>query len=397
MKIFAQHGFQKSDKLTRGVSEGVLDGVIFSPRYVSPLDIGKEIQELRDINKNVDIYIDPEFYAIHHYDTLNKQLGKLTDWEYFTPQPRRLLRKAETVGKILSETYEVINKFKPTCHISPNIYIPKSFDSVEAVISLNFIEQSKQIAKKCKIKGEVYSTLAIDVKALQDFNELKEFLNEMTVLDNPPDGYYILVGRGVVTESVDLINSEIIDARVIAGWMFLNYTLKLNNFKIINGYSDILSVFLGAVGGDAGATGWWSKLRSFSLGNYVRSDRFGRRPNTKYLSKNLFNRISLPERENFSRIIQDVINNSAYEKNYNQGDPGSTVESLQNWEAIKSLNDGIILGEVEDNIKKLSQSVIGAVKKYASLSNLVEGIENINEYLDTLKNSIEKFKEIAEL
>ncbi|MDR4509754.1 MAG: hypothetical protein MRJ65_16230 [Candidatus Brocadiaceae bacterium] len=63
MKLFAQHGHQPSDKIKRGLEEKVIDGVIISPRYVSPDKLNMFIEESYISSKNASLFIDLEFYA----------------------------------------------------------------------------------------------------------------------------------------------------------------------------------------------------------------------------------------------------------------------------------------------------------------------------------------------
>ena len=56
------------------------------------------------------------------------------------------------------------------------------------------------------------------------------------MLETPPDGFYVLVAAGNVEARAELLNAE-----VIAGWMFLNHVLSVNGFLVINGFSDLLT------------------------------------------------------------------------------------------------------------------------------------------------------------
>ncbi len=400
MKLFVQHGHQPSDKIKLGLEEKVVEGVIYSPRYVNPKRLNLLIEDARNSNKKSEIMIDPEFYATRHVENPNNQLGYLTDWEHFIPQRRRDLITAKTVDSVLLKTFEIMNSYNPSAFISPNIYISESFDSMEAGISINFLSRAKILASRCNNSIPVYATLAIDHRALLNTNNFKTFLNDITALDDPPDGFYILIGRGMINERSDLVNSEMVTPAVIGGWMLINYILSINEYQVINGYSDILTPFLGAVGGSAGATGWWSNLRTFTLGKYIRSEGFGgRAPNIKYLSKKLFNRLKLEERESYSEIISNVKNNLLHDKDYDSGVPNRSTESLQTWEAITSLNKDLIKNDMEDSLKALEIAVADAQNAYSKLVSvgLTEGYEAVNEYLSTLTESINVFRKLAEI
>ena len=400
MKLFVQHGFQPSNRIIRGLEEKIVDGVIFSPRYVSPERLNSLIEDARNSNEKSEIVIDPEFYATYHFENPNNQLGYLTDWKHFIPQRKRDLVTAKTIDTVLQKTFEIMNSFNPSAFISPNIYISESFDSMEGGISINFIDRAKEQAFKFNDKIPVFATIAVDHKALLNLEDFKNFLNDITALDNPPDGFYILIGRGMINERSDIINSEIANSTVIASWMLINYILCINGYKVINGYSDLLTPFLGAIGGYAGATGWWSNLRTFTLGRYIRPERSGGQlPNIRYLSKKLLNRLKLEERENYSEIIPDIKNNLTYDRSYDSGVPDRLIESLQTWEAIASLNKKVIKDDTENSLKELEKAVIDADNAYSKLVSVgfTEGYEAVNEYLTALKESINSFRKLAEL
>ena len=61
MKLYAQHGHAPSDKMSRATEEGLIDGVILSPRYLIPEKVTETVQELKEKNPDIEIIIDPEF------------------------------------------------------------------------------------------------------------------------------------------------------------------------------------------------------------------------------------------------------------------------------------------------------------------------------------------------
>lgn len=396
MKLFAQDGHQRSDKVLKGLETKVIDGVILSARCNKPDKMPSVISDLRGACQDAEIMIDPEYYAICQSGNPNSQLGRLEDWSYFIGYKRRELVREEIVKQILKNTYDSLKDHEVAAFIAPNIYIQDSFDSVEAGIALNFISETKSIFGEAA--KPIYATLALHRKALaKKADDFKAFLNDITALKTKPDGFYILVGGGLQDERSEFIHSEIIDRDVIAGWMLINYVLSLQGFKVINGYSDILSPFLGAVGGTAGASGWWSNLRVFSMGRYVRSENEGgRQPNIRYLSKQLLNRITVDQRKLFVSIVPNVLVN---DQRFDAGFPDRTMEAVQNWEALASLNRDFTKASVKDNLKALEGAIITAKKKYAELASygFYEGKELVDEYLEALQGGIEDFRKYAEI
>jgi len=398
MKVFAQHGHQPSDKITRGLQEGVISGVIFSSRFLSPDRAQERLAEARSAGANAEVLIDPEFYASRLKGTPNCQLGFLEKHPYLKSYRRRDLVRTEIVEQALRDVYAEIAGLDVTAHIAPNIYISQSFDSMEAGIALNFIEMSKEIFGR---EGKpVYATLAVDRRALLNSNDFLSFLNDLTGLKNPPDGFYLLVGGGLITERSDVVQSEIMDANVIGGWMMANFSLSQNGFRIINGFADILTPFLAAAGGSACATGWWSNLRTFSMGRYVKPEGSGGQlPIIRYLSKALLDRIKFDERSAFSTLVPTVVNELPHDDDYNVGIPGRTVEALQTWEALSSLNRDVVRKDLNLSLTNLSTLIERASAAYATLSRygITGGYETTTEYLDQLSAGIDVFRKLAEL
>src|SRR5262249_25597209 len=127
-----------------------------------------------------------------------------------------------------------------TALIGPNIIIGRSFDSAEAAIAMNFVRATGVQGKKIAPEKRIYATLAVSAEALINTEELLRFLNQLIVLETPPDGFYILVAADTTEARAELFN-----AKVIAGWMFLNHMLSVKGFSVINGFSDLLTPFLG--------------------------------------------------------------------------------------------------------------------------------------------------------
>jgi hypothetical protein len=168
---------------------------------------------------------------------------------------------------------------------------------------MNFVRATGVQGRKIAPEKRIYATMAVSGKALINTEELVHFLNELIVLETPPDGFYVLVASSRAEACAEFFNAE-----VIAGWMFLNHVLSVNGFLVINGFSDLLTPFLGAAGAEAGATGWWSNLRTFSLERFSPAIGGGRTPTERYLSCALLNRITYYELDILRRRVRSVLN-----------------------------------------------------------------------------------------
>ncbi len=262
MKLYAQHGAQAGEKVEEGIRRSLIDGVIYSPRDISAENLRNKLRNFREQFPSSERLFDSQFYAAFFGEDSDARLGYLLeDYDaYFQPRRRRQLERESQVREDLRAALRFQQELPLTALIAPNILVPRSFNSIEALIAKNFIRFTMREYAILKDPRPVFATLAVSRDAIRDKNELTEFLNEITVLDEPPQGFYVLIAARNADARTDIYNAD-----VIAGWMLINHTLKLNGFEVINGYSDIVTPFLGVAGGAGGSLGWWSNLRAFSM------------------------------------------------------------------------------------------------------------------------------------
>ena len=193
------------------------------------------------------------------------------------------------------------------------------------------------------------------------------------------------MGNNVIEDSCDIFNSKVKECeRQIDQVVFLTL---FHHFLVL------LEVKLELpVGGQT--------FGFFSMGRYIRSERGGGRlPNIKYLSNHLLNRITIEEKDIYSRMVPEVNNNLSCDHEYAEGVPDRTVEALQAWEAISALNQNIISDDLEKGLNNLKSAIRISMETYMHLSSrgFSEGIEAITEYLNALDGALEVFKRLAEL
>lgn len=165
---------------------------------------------------------------------------------------------------------------------------------------------------------------------------------------------------------------------------------------MINGYSDILTPFLGLAGGNAGATGWWSNLRIFSKDNFLpERTGGGRLPIVRYLSVLLLNRIMHTERDAFSVFVPDVINNFARDRDYS---PDRGVEALQSWEALRQILDDLVLDDMGEAMEKATDALGRASEAYTVLKQQVDIDPKSNDdHIEAIEEGMKLFRLRAEI
>lgn len=393
MKLYAQMGHGDGDKSKLALTEGLIDGAIISPRDCRPESVAARIEELTAARPDVDILLDPQFYATFAAQSGSARTGRLADWPFFAALRKNDLEVASQVERVLQETFAHLLPLPLTAAIAPNIYISRSFDSREAVIAKNFIRATRPVYSRSGDNRPLYATLAVSREALLDRGEFEDFLNDITMLDAPPDGFYVIVGsRG--TEA----RTDIYHADVIARWMLLTHSLKINGFQVINGYSDILAPFLGAAGADAGASGWWSNLRVFSIDRFLPIAGGGRQPVWRYLSVRLLNRILFTERDALATLIPATSNGLPHDADY-QPEPDRMGEALQSWEALQRLCGQLALSQTETALDTCALAIARAQAAYSEIAEAGLPLDRRSGdgHLEPLQAGIQAFKELAGL
>ena len=296
MKLYAQQGYGtgtgEKNRIIAGLNAGYIHGAILSPKDYALDRAVDELARIEAEHPEADRLFDPQWYASTLAHDPDCRLGKLAsdDYTYFEARRRVQLESESQVRKDLERCLTFQAGLRVTSVIAPGILIRQRLNSVEAVIAKNFIRCAREIWEQIGDERPLLATLAVDGDALQDRQALEEFLAEITLLERQPDGFYLLVHN-----PTSEIPPELIDSRTLAGWMLLNHSLNLNGFRVVNGYSDILTPLLVAAGGAAGATGWFNTQKSFSLDRFSPPSPGGRRPVSRYLSTPLLNSIRFDE------------------------------------------------------------------------------------------------------
>ena len=395
MKLYAQHGYGEGEKINQGLQKGVISGAVYGAKDITPERLNDRLGDIAKITLTTGRLFDPHYYVSLISSDPNIRLGKIEEYPYFKIRRRSQLENNNIVEEDVRSVLEFQVRLPVTAVISPNILISRSFDSVEAVIAKNFIRQAKKVYDPFRDKRPVFATLAISREALLDFTELESFLNDITLLSSPPDGFYLIVGARSTEARTDLYNAD-----VIAAWMLLNYSLKINGFQVINGYADIISPFLGAVGGDVACTGWWSNLRTFSIDRFAPEATGGRQPVPRYLSTKLLNRITFYELHALRKIIPEVaiVNGLSMDDKY-EGEPDRSDEVLQSWEALSSMLGAMTMAEdATINLKKCGDAIKSAYELYTLIKTRYRlDPKSDNSHLEPLQEGMSLFKKRAEI
>jgi hypothetical protein len=398
MKIFAQDGFGPGDKIEEGLKANVIEGAVLSARYRHPETFSDKTDVL--LPHAGELLLDPEFYAMTMIGKTNAKLGSLEEWNYFEAPRRSALITGSEIEPLITKALQDQLQFDHLSSlIAPNIYV-EGADTIDAGIALNFIGKAKHVAKKIGVKGKpVYASLVLDRDVLTSGVAFNDLLNALTALTSPPDGFYVLIGSGSVDEEGRRIRSDIYHDHVIAGWMLINYILSINGFKVINGCSDLLSPLLGICGAYAGASGWATSLRQFTMGRYVKPPtQGGSAPLIRYVSNPLLARIKQTDYDNYLSVLPFIKNKLSSDAYYKE-ETTKSEEALQTWEALAQLCASCVTGSIETDLSAFEDRLKKADKYWSLLADagLTAGVEAQRDRLEAMQDAITLFRKWAEL
>jgi hypothetical protein len=356
--------------------------------------------ELRAAAPQADIMIDPEYHATPVVGLPSAQLGHLEEWPHFRPVQRtRLLTSPGEVHRIVDAALCVQQRCGATVLIAPSVFIPSSFDSMEGALALAFLQESVRWGEESR-GTQVLGTLVVHRDALVNQARFLEFMNGLTGMPNRPAGMYLVIGSDSNSGSAGMPPDDLVQPDVLAGWMYMNLVLSLNGCGVTNGFGDILMPLLGTAGAAAGATGWYSNLRSFSMDRYLKTPGIRKAPLLRYLSMTLLRRIDVGQREAYADLLGGVSNGLAYDGAYEGKEPDRTEEMMQTWEALRALN-GRAAGpaDIDGRLAALGVMVSAAETAWAQLGKegFTRGLEAILGYLQSLREAIQSFRTLAEL
>jgi len=400
MQILAQHGSQTGNRITRGLADGLIDGVIYGAKDIAPARLLERCNEQAvDFPASVRMF-DPQYYSCVLAAEPGVRLGSLDGDEtypYFAARRRRDLEQESRVIADLESCLTYQKSLPISAFIAPNIVIRRSLDSVEATIAKDFLRNSAQIHAQLQDPRPLFATLAISTDALRDRIELQNFLQEVTELENPPNGFYLLI------EHPDHdIPPSLEEPDVLSRWMMVNRVLSLSGFEIVNGYSDVLAPYLGAAGATAVASGWFNTLKVFSLKKFAPNSGMARQPVPRYTSARLLKSIRHTELELLRAGFPEVLNGRPTDSDYDEDEgsrPSSLGEALQNWDCLRVLGQLVTPGNIEASLASIEVALDEADETYARIGAIGLSLRerSSKEHLQLIREELAAFRDLAEI
>lgn len=368
--IFAQDGFQPSDKIQSAFTDSVIDGVVLSARSRSEEKLTETIQELKTDFPHKLIFLDPEFYASTIATT---RLGNLDQYSYFTPNLQRKDFKPAKVQEYTKKILDFQANLGLNYIVSPAVIID-DFSGAWSQVALQLITESCDYAAANIPASKLLLTLSINESALRNFEEMSDFLDEITTLE--ADGFYIVVER--LTANNPLWS----EPDTLARLMHLVNALKANDYFVAIGCIDIVGLMLVGAGADVISHGWWKNSRQFTRDRYM--DGKGRTPKATYTSAQLLNSIYIDP--DLQAIVEQgagglVITGTKYDSILADDPINKPWEAgkatLHYWSVMKKLDSEIRApAELDDRLAIIKNKIDAAQAVYAQLRGQGLGFES---------------------
>ena len=330
--ILAQHGHAFGDKIESGLENNFIQGCIFSPKDISLQTLKEKIAILSQNYSEAELYFDPLFYAsisAQQFGDKSRLGYLLSDYAYFSPKQYKDLRREKFIREEIKKCLDFQDSINLKNFILPNIVILDGISSESSAIAKNFLEIGNEIAEERGIQGKSSLSLALGRSCFKSLESLKDFVDEITGFNLTVDGFYLL------TENTkNSGNNPWFFGDVLLSQMYLTYALSQANYNVIHAFSAMSAPFLFAAGCKSVAFGWYDTLRYFSLDRFIPKNQKARRPNRRYLDKNLWHRIKSSEAISYPLLRNDPA--------YIGPDATDKEEILQHWQIV-----GNMCGELE--------------------------------------------------
>lgn len=389
MSLYAQHGYGKGNKLDKGIKDGLLSGIILSPKAEKPERIKEYIDNTYKNHPQIDILFDPQFYVGAFAG--EKSEGKLNQYPYYKPDitraklsvPRNLHQYAEDVIGYQEE----LNLKKI---ISPTILFD-DFNGKQSQIAVSLAYEAVSLSED---NADLLIALCINENAFRNREAMNEFLDIISLLD--VRGFYLIIDRATSNAKESFINGD-----VLINIMQFCYTLAtINEYEVILGYTDLLSIPLTVTGVSATACGWHNGLKMFAESNF-RPSTGGRRPRKRYTSSKLLNSILLlPEMYTIRSIghMKNVLSGTQYDSilssTFNDAEWTDEISCLHNWctlgNIIKEIENGSTIGK---KIDLVTSKIMEASQLYRILNNRVPfELKSGNSHLNVWLTALNEFR-----
>ncbi len=391
MTVYAQAGWQKSDKIIRGMRDGSINGVIWSPKDEFPRSMQVDTHSYKREFPNSIMLFDPQFYTTVLVGTRDRCLRRYPYWRTLR---RSYFNDSANIRTSVQETLDYQLTLNVARLLSPSIEID-SFGSADCNISLLLANESiryhQELSNTNLALPPLLISLIVSEACLSSPTNFNSFLDEISIM--PSAGFYLIVYR------VESQYRARFDPNALENLLYLVYVLaEINSYEVICGYSDFVGTLLCAVGAKAIGTGWFSNLRQFTMDRFLPpSPR--RRARQRYSSQPLMNSIFLYEMDIIHRRgqLNSIMSGTTYDAVFNTvANPSNApwamdVSTLHHWQVLQALITSVTGRTVQNNLNICMGMISNAQTIYNNLSrmmsfNVYTGDHHLQQWATAISN-----------
>lgn len=400
MSVLAQCGYGRADKIEQGLTAGVIDGVIMSPRDENKDRLEAAILQWGKDYPNANLLFDPQFYAT----TLSAPKdGHLSEYDYYNNNCGlgRMHFSSSRIRRYVQECLEYqFNTFGDNLSylISPSILFD-DFRDYWSQVAINLSVESADFHSGLTKPPPLLISIIVSETAMHSLDALEEFLDALTELE--VNGFYLIIRRNANTLQ------HAMEAASFARFMYMCYVLaEINEYTVIVGYSDWHSFLLESIGVNFTACGWHQNLRQFSLARYL-PPTGGRRPRKRYSSVPLLSSPLInPELQDIymAGLLSTVLTggeNDAILSNgpsAGEGKWSDLIAAITHWKCLSSLAKQITPGStVTDRLQRSLGFIQTAQNLYTRLAHSGINFDPSTgpHHLLEWRTAVQEFKSIA--
>ena len=388
MTLFAQHGWGKSDKIERGIEDGSIEGVLMSPRDESPEKLASYLNLIQEKYPKVKRIVDPQFYASTIWPVRD---GKLSEYPHYNQQLTQASFTAAEIRTIVSSTLEWQDDLNVSAIVSPTVMVD-DLDSRWAQIAMMLAQESVERGPS----KPLFISLVVGEDVLRQRKPVDGWLDILTQLD--VQGFYIIVKRSSPNYRQDY------EPDVLASLLHICYSLaELNEYQVIMGYSDMVTLLLHAVGVTGTGAGWYSTLKQFNLRRF-QPVTGGSRPRSRYSSQPLLNSIYITELDGIHSVgrAADVLSKTRYDGRFGGATNPENVlwpddeAALHHWSVLAGIKRSIERTSIGGRLDAVRNYIAQAIAIYAQIETMVPfSTETGPTHLDNWLEALKKFRSDA--
>ena len=384
MSIFAQHGWGKSDKIERGLADGSIDGLIMSPRDETPENLAAYLGRIAKDQPTAERLVDPQ---LHIGSVWPVNAGKLPRYDHYK---KHVLSPIDFSPQNIQQMTRSTLRWQRDLDISTVLAPTVMVDDLSSRWAQIAMMLAQEATSQYGDSRPLLLSLVVGEDALRHRGAVDDWLDELTRLD--VDGFYLIVRR-----SSEQYKQQI-DADVLVSLLRVCYSLgELNQYRILCGYTDMVTLLLHAVGIAGSGSGWFAGLRQFTLRRF-RPRTGGRQPRPRYSSTALLNSIYISELDGIYNAggISEVLSGTDYDTRFSAGTNPENVAwpnddaALHHWNVLANIARSVEIDGIEKRLNRASELIAHARATYAQTGRFVPfatetGSAHLDQWLDALR------------